>query len=189
MSPRDIYQLKVRLLEIEPPVWRRLQVRGSTTLSKLHAILQDLAGWTNSHLYSFDVAGKRYEEPDPEAEGANARKAQLAGLGLKVGDRFEYVYDFGDNWCHGVLVEEILPPDSDSTYPICVDGARAWPPEDCGGPPGYDDILEALQHPSAPQFRELLEWLPRGYDPEIFDLRATNRILHLAMAGVRSDGE
>jgi hypothetical protein len=180
VSPREIYQLKVRLLEIEPPIWRRLQVRGSTTLSKLHAILQDLAGWTNSHLYSFDVAGKSYEEPDPEAEGANARKTQLARLGLQVGNRFEYLYDFGDYWAHEVLLEEILPPDPDTVYPLCLDGARAWPPEDSGGPPGYDAILEALQNPSDASSGETLEWLPRGYDPEIFDLRATNRILELA---------
>ena len=180
MPARDIYQLKVRLLEIEPPIWRRLQVRGRTTLSKLHGILQDLAGWTNSHLYAFDVAGKRYEEPDPEAEGANARRAQLARLGLEVGDRFEYLYDFGDDWLHEVLLEEIRPADSDTVYPLCLDGARAWPPEDCGGVPGYADSLEALQNPADPEFREMLEWLPPGYHPEIFDLRATNRILDLA---------
>ena len=179
---QQIYQLKVRLFEIEPPIWRRIQVRGTVTLSKLHAILQDVMGWTNTHLYSFHIAGKDYEDPDPEAHRANARKTHLGRLGLKTGDTFEYHYDFGDDWRHEVLVEELLESVSARDYPVCLDGARACPPEDCGGVPGYATILEAIENPTDPEFRETLEWLDSAYNPELFDVRAINRILGLAHA-------
>jgi len=180
VPPREIYQLRVMLLEIEPPVWRRFQLRGTSTLATLHAILQDVMGWTNSHLYFFEIGEEDYEEPGPEAEGANARKTQLGQLGLRPGDRFDYLYDRGDNWRHEVLVEAVLSPVRDRDYPVCLDGARACPPEDCGGVPGYVSILEALENPTGPEFRETLEWLDGFYNPEVFDVRATNRILGLA---------
>jgi len=133
-ASRHIYQLKVILLEVEPAIWRRVQVRGTVTLAKLHAILQDVMGWTNSHLYAFHIAGKTYQEPDPEAEGLDARKALLGRLSLKTGDVFEYHYDFGDDWRHGIFVEKVLPPSPDGVYPACLDGARACPMEDWRGP-------------------------------------------------------
>jgi hypothetical protein len=180
--PRNVYQLKVTLAEIQPPIWRRLAVRGGTSLAKLHLILQDVMGWSNSHLYALRIGKKSYEDPDPEARGANARRVSLDQLKLRQGDEFEYDYDFGDDWRHILLVEAVVPPMPGAQYPVCLDGQRACPPEDCGGVSGYANILEALEHPADPEFREVLEWLDPGYDPETFDLRATNRILQLAHA-------
>ncbi len=179
MSLRDIYQLKVTLTQIEPLIWRRFCVRGRTTLDRLHLILQDVMGWNNTHLYAFRIREKRYEAPDPEARGIDAKRVTLGQLNLQRGDEFEYEYDFGDGWEHEMLVELVTPAAPGVRYPVCLDGQRACPPEDCGGVPGYANILEALDHPSDPEFRDVLDWLPTGYRADTFDIRATNRILEL----------
>jgi len=174
------YQLKVRLLHIEPPVWRRFLVRASVNLAKLHEILQDIMGWDNKHLYSFLVDDRVYEDPHPEAAGANARRTRLSTLRLAPGDRFQYVYDYGDDWYHELTVEDAVGGLRANQWAQCLDGENACPPEDSGGPPGYARVLEALERPDDLAFRELHEWIPPGFRPDVFDLRATNRILSVA---------
>jgi hypothetical protein len=178
----SIYQFRITLRDIQPPIWRRLQVPSTITLAQLHAIIQDAMGWQDYHLYKFTICGEHFEEPDPEAEGKDATRVKLRDLSIEVSETFEYVYDFGDDWHHDVILEDRVHPDAEAEYPLCVDGARACPPEDCGGAGGYTQLLEALCKPEDPQYAESRRWVGDHFHPECFDLKATNRILMLAYA-------
>ncbi len=172
----QVYRLKVTLVGIKPPIWRRILVPGGTTLEGLHYAIQAAMGWTNSHLHQFELgettySDRRFELGDVEDE----RKARLGAIGLKKGKAFRYIYDFGDNWEHQVKVEDVLAPDEKLRYPTCVDGKRAGPPEDCGGIWGYDELLRAISDPKHPDHEEMLEWAGGSFDPEAFDLEAVNR--------------
>ena len=179
-SAASIYQLRITLQEIQPPIWRQLLVPGTTTLAELHAIIQDAMGWQNYHLYEFTIRNERFEQPDPEAEGKDATRVKLKDLSLEVGDTFEYVYDFGDDWHHEVILEGRVHADPEADYPLCMDGARACPPEDCGGPGGYTELLRVLGNPEDPEYAESTQWVGKHFHPECFDLKAANRILMLA---------
>jgi hypothetical protein len=169
-----VYQLKVTLKDTKPPIWRRLQVPGSITFYKLHQILQIAMGWTNSHLYEFEIGEDRVGEPDPEygAEVRSARRVRLSQIG--PGAKFSYTYDFGDDWEHAILVEKVLPPEEGVSYPRCLTGRRRCPPEDCGGVWGYAHLLEALQNPEDPEHAELMEWAGGPFDPAEFDTTGIN---------------
>lgn len=134
-SPR-IYQIKVTLEGIHPPIWRRIQVSSHLTLPQLHAVLQISMGWTNSHLHGFRQGERFYTEPDPnytDMAVMDERQVQLHQIAPEVGSHFIYEYDFGDSWEHTLVVEQILLPDPGVAYPRCIAGKRACPPEDVGG--------------------------------------------------------
>ena len=174
------YLLKVTLRDVKPPIWRRLCVAGGLTLRDLHHVLQVSLGWTDSHLHEFEISGKRYGMPDPNEDfGDPPFDEQQFPLHkvLRRGSRALYHYDFGDSWRHSLVVERItsLPPGN--TKAECLAGARACPPEDCGGPYGYADLLEALADPSNERHAELREWAGPHFRPEEFDLSAVNREL------------
>ncbi len=160
-SAGGIWQLKITLDEIKPPIWRRLKVSGNTDLRQLHGILQRAMGWTNSHLHLFRVGEKLYGEPDAEwaMKVEDEGETRLQRISPKPGDRFIYEYDFGDGWCHKIVVEKVLPPDPGVKYAVCLDGRRACPPEDCGGAPGYERLLHSLADPSHEEHESNLEWL------------------------------
>jgi len=179
-SSGTILQLKVSLRETDPPVWRRILIRDTTTLEKLHALIQDTMGWQNYHLWEFVVRGEHYEAADPEATGRDAAKMKLKDLPLETGESFEYVYDPGDDWQHEIVLETRLRVDPEQFYPACTAGARACPLEDSGGPWRYAEILEILANPKHPEYPEIKGWIGNDFHPEAFDLRATNRILRLA---------
>jgi hypothetical protein len=173
-----IYQLKVTLKGIRPPVWRRVQVSGDLTLGQLHRVLQIVMGWTDSHLHQFIVDGERYATPSPDDWGeppSDERKVRVHDL-ARAKTRLRYEYDFGDGWEHDVLVEKIVPAHPERAA-VCVAGRRACPPEDCGGPWGYAELLEILADPKHEEHAERREWLGRKFDPEEFDMAATNSIL------------
>jgi hypothetical protein len=175
-----VHQLKVTLGGSDPPIWRRVQVAGDISLAKLHQILQIVMGWENSHLHQFMVDGTSYGEPDPalqELELKDEREAKLDQVAPMVGSRFIYEYDFGDGWQHEILVEQIAPTEPGVRYPVCLAGERACPPEDCGGIWGYIDLLKAIRNLDHPEHNEMIDWLGRDFDPEAFDLDATNRAL------------
>ena len=134
ISTAPVYQLKVTLKDSSPRIWRRILVSGDASLAKLHRILQVAMGWSNSHLHLFMIHRKQYSAPDEEREldFADERKVKLTDL-LGPKDRFIYEYDFGDGWLHEILVEKIVPREEGTRYPVCAAGARACPPEDCGG--------------------------------------------------------
>lgn len=169
-----IYQLKVTLRDTKPPIWRRIQVPGSITLYKLHQILQIVMGWSNAHLYEFEIGEDRVGEPDPEygTEVLSARRVRLSLIGPGV--KFSYTYDFGDDWEHAVLVEKVLPPEEGVSYPRCVTGRRRCPPEDCGGVWGYAHLLDVMQNPEDPEHAEMLEWVGGPFDPAEFDVASIN---------------
>lgn len=175
-----IYQLKVMLRDIRPPVWRRFLVRGDTDLHHLHLVLQTVMGWHDCHLYEFFVEGRRYAHPeyvehDPmyDPQTYDCRKVTLSQCLVVLKERMRYVYDFGDDWRHDVMLEDILPPGS-RDCPVCIKGKRACPPEDCGGPWGYEDLLRILQDPADPEHEEMQIWVGGSFDPEAFDLDFVN---------------
>ena len=176
-----LYQLKVVLLGCEPAVWRRLQVPGDAKLDWLHAVLQVGIGWTNSHLHQFKVGEACYSdtrhhaaefEDDPEI--LEERTFALRQIAPLEGDVFRYEYDFGDSWEHEITVEKILPSPTASSFALCLDGARSCPPEDCGGIPGYEDLLKILKNRKHPEHKRMKEWLGRPFDAAAFDREKTN---------------
>ena len=179
-GPAQVYQLKITLRDVRPPVWRRVQV-PDCTLGGLHDVIQVSMGWDDYHLHEFEIGGERYGDPAQwrdgfggELEVGNERKVKLGQLVAAGVKKFEYVYDMGDNWGHTVQVEKVLAPEAGARYPRCVAGKRACPPEDCGGPWGYGDFLEALRDPRHERHEELLEWVGGEFDPEAFDAEAVN---------------
>jgi len=181
-STTPLYQLKVTLKGVKPPVWRRLLVSGDSTLAQLHDVLQAALGWTNSHLHEFRVGrALRIGTADPEwdapGEVMDEREIALSTLAPEAKDKFTYAYDFGDDWEHTVLVEKVLPADPAAVVPACLAGKGACPPEDCGGAWGYAELLSILADPEDPEHEERLEWLGGTWDAAAFDLEATNRRL------------
>ncbi|HWG99566.1 MAG TPA: plasmid pRiA4b ORF-3 family protein [Pilimelia sp.] len=180
--PRQIFQLRVALRDVSPPVWRRLLVPGGYTLDRLHRAIQYAMGWHNCHLHSFDIDGAQYGEPDPDGELAlrdeiDYRLDAVVGKG----SRFLYTYDFGDWWEHDVVVEDVFAAEPDEAYPTCADGERACPPEDVGGAYGYAQFRTALVDPEHPEHAAMREWLGRPFDPEAFDVsRAATLLRRLA---------
>ena len=172
----DIYRVKITLRDIRPPIWRRIELKGSTSLYKLHQIIQEVFGWFDAHLHQFIVGGEYYGESVPEAdfELKSARRFKLAQAAPAVGDTFLYEYDFGDGWLHEVKVEAIEQPEAGARYPRCVKGKRRGPPEDVGGPWGYEHFLEAIKDPEHEEHEEYLEWVGGSFDPEALDLSAIN---------------
>lgn len=165
----SVLEFRVELRKIKPPIWRRIQVPGSYTFWELHSAIQDAMGWLDSHLHAFVVKAPNtgIEEwiglPDPES-----LQPTKAGWDEKVlkflvepGNSADYLYDFGDGWEHKVTLQKVLPRDREATYPRCVAGKRACPPEDCGGVWGYRDLVsgDADDREAYPD-----------YDPEAFDV-------------------
>ncbi len=178
MTNPKIYQFKVTLRYIEPPIWRRFQIEDYMTFEDLHGTLQIVMGWEMSHLYAFHVGKEMITDAESLLEmgerGREADETPINQLLKKQGDTCTYTYDFGDSWEHNLVLEKILPADPDLEYPVCLDGARACPPEDCGGIPGYLEILETLKKPKSKAYKELMEWLEDDFDPEAFDAAAVN---------------
>jgi hypothetical protein len=173
-----IFQLKVTLKGSKPPIWRRVQVRADTGLGDLHAILQTVMGWDDSHLHQFIVQGEYYGVPTGDDFNVmDEDEFTLAQVSGREKSKMVYEYDFGDGWMHDMVVEKILPPDQGAKLPRCVDGQCACPPEDCGGIWGYYNLLEAVRDPKHPEHEELREWLGEKYDPEAFDLDRINGLL------------
>jgi hypothetical protein len=142
---KKVYQMKVTLLETQPLIWRRFLVPSSVTLHRLHLVLQAVMGWSNYHLYSFQVGTEEYSDSNVNDDFENlnfknSRRKKLGQVATKKGDVFRYEYDFGDSWQHMLLVEEILEYKPNERNLVCLAGERACPPEDCGGPDGYADL-------------------------------------------------
>jgi len=139
-----VYQIKVSLRDISPMIWRRLLVTNHTTIAQLHDILQTTMGWEDLHLHQFRVYGKAYGmyrdggvcfDDDPY-------QVILADFRLRAREHFVYDYDMGDFWQHDIRIERVLPLDPRVTYPVCTGGTGDCPPEDCGGPLGYRNLIE-----------------------------------------------
>jgi hypothetical protein len=167
---RQIFQLRLTLVDVLPAVWRRVLVPGGYTLDRLHRVIQYSMGWRDYHLHSFEVEGVQFGIPDLDGE-LNLRDELDARLDAVAGKdtRFNYVYDFGDWWEHEIVVEAIYPAEPDERYPVCLEGERACPPEDVGGPHGYAEFLAAMNDPGHPDHPAMVEWIGRRFRPEYFD--------------------
>jgi len=171
-----IYQLKITLRGVQPPIWRRVQIKDCT-LSELHEIIQMAMGWDFSHLYSFEVNRIDYGNPEMTGDDLDMeddRRAKLSRLVRGEKFKFRYTYDFGDNWEHEILVEKILPPEEGRAYPVCVDGKRACPPEDVGGTWRYMELIEAVRDPDHERHEEFKDDFKDELDPEAFNIDAVN---------------
>jgi len=156
-------------------------VPEGVSLSGLHDVIQEVMGWTDSHLHDFHWRGERFGIPDPEFDEervVDERTVTLKELGLSIKDRLDYVYDFGDGWEHVLTVEQVLAAGEHKT-PVCLNGARSCPPEDCGGAWGYEHLLGILKDPKHEEYEDWKTWLPEDFDPEQFDLAEVNRALSL----------
>lgn len=174
-----IFQLKITLMEIRPPIWRRVFVPGSIPLQKLHRVIQCAMGWDNQHLFEFRFKKKRTSLEEDIAQFADPWKCPLkaktlAGYVRARGSKFRYVYDFGDSWEHEILLEKIVSRENAAALPLCLGGERSCPPEDCGGIYGFLELLEAAGNPRHPRHEDVLDWLGDDFDPERFDLKAVN---------------
>jgi len=174
-------QLRIRLLEVRPPIWRRVLVPATITLDRLHAVVQEAMGWSDMHLHEFGLGRDRWGDVDIEDDDGRLLDefdVRLRPL-VSPGDRLHYRYDLGDDWRHEVVLEGEVDGVAGELYPLCVDGAGACPPEDCGGVSGYRDLLEGLARPRTRRQRDLLRWLGGPFDPADFSVDDANARLDL----------
>ena len=178
-----LYQFKITLIESQPPIWRRIQVKDST-LDKLHERIQTAMGWMNSHLHRYEIDGERYGDPEllddgfEDFEWVDSTVTKISKIVPKDGKRFQfhYEYDFGDGWRHEVLFEGCLKAEKGGRYPVCVEGERNCPPEDVGGVWGYAEFLEAIANPKHERHDDFVEWAG-DFDPDEFDAGKTTKVM------------
>lgn len=174
----QVCQFKITLEGIRPTVWRRIQVPETYSFWDLHVAIQDVMGWKDYHLHEFKVPspknGEKVRIGIPEGD---FDREVLPGWEQKITDYFTqenmlawYVYDFGDNWEHKIELEKILPRDKNIRYPICIEGKRACPPEDCHGITGYYNLLKIIKDLGHEEYEETIKWLGGGFDPKHFDV-------------------
>ena len=183
-SFRKVFQFKITLLDIEPEIWRQIQVPENYSFWDLHVALQDSMGWCDYHLHEFQIqqAGVNFRIGIPIDDEFFNDESLEAGWEIMVseyfcekGDSAHYVYDFGDHWRHHLELEGILSRSKNTRYPKCVGGERACPPEDCGSVPGYEELLEIIADPQHEEFYNTVEWLNGHvkkywpYQPDYFD--------------------
>ncbi|WP_297324700.1 plasmid pRiA4b ORF-3 family protein [Nitrosomonas sp.] len=179
-SLRSIYQLKITLRGIRPPIWRRLLVASTVNLEDVHVILQIVMGWTDSHMHEFAKGSDRYGVPDEDfpSDSHDETNYRLDQILKEEKGKLIYTYDFGDSWSHEVVLEKILPFETGTVLPMCLKGSRACPPEDIGGIMGYAMFLDAISDPAHPEHKSMQEWigedLEGNFDSEYFDLVQVN---------------
>jgi len=174
----QVYQFKITLKGIKPPIWRRIQVPETYTFWDLHVAIQDAMGWIDYHLHEFELVNPAtglavnigIPGEDFDREVLPDWKQNIADYFSMENRTASYVYDFGDNWEHKIQLEKILPREKGVKYPVCIKGKRACPPEDCGGIWGYEELLEIIRNPEHEEHEEMLEWLGGEFDPEDFDV-------------------
>jgi hypothetical protein len=175
MTSAAIARLKVTLDGVEPKVVRRIEVPIDIKLDRLHLTLQAALGWTNSHLYEIRARDVRWGFPDPDwPDGPlDARKARLVDALGDVGTKtLRYLYDFGDGWEHTIKIERVMAPEPDVAYPRLIEAVGRCPPEDVGGPWGYDEFIQALNDPDHERHDEMRQWAGEEFDPNFLDADA-----------------
>lgn len=172
-------EIRVELSHIEPLVWRKVSVPNDITLDRLHLVIQAAMGWENSHLYMFLIDDKRYEavfdddDFSMDDDGEDESEFRLFDL-VKVGDQLQYIYDFGDDWHHAIIVSAVN--DERINAAKCDGGERACPTEDCGGPFGYLEFLAAIGDKKHPDHEHYSQWAG-DFDPEVFNIEEANSII------------
>jgi len=181
------YQFKIQLMNVaKPPVWRQIQVPEKITFHKLHHLIQLVFGWEGGHLYQFSPRGYGSHptiaipsKDDWEETDMNAMKTKLNKVFTHEKQTFNYLYDFGDDWAHKITLEKLVP--DDIILPVCLAGKGSCPPEDCGGPWGYENLKIILADPKHEEHQDMKEWLgldeDEDWDANSFDLDGVNEIL------------
>jgi Plasmid pRiA4b ORF-3-like protein len=172
-------EVRVQLRDVTPAVWRRLLVPGDVKLPRLAEMLIAAMGWNGTHLHCFEISGTRFSCPDnqwPAHDEVDESDVTLRDA-LEGQQRFSFEYDFGDDWRHRIDVERVLLAPIGLKAAVCVAGKNACPPDDCGGAPGYQMLLETLADASHDEYDQMLEWIGGSFDPTEFDLVATNIVL------------
>ncbi len=178
-----LYQIKIQLVEVTPSIWRRVIIPSDMLLSDFHKVIQSAMGWTNSHLHQFvknDTYYLQKMEDDwtwDEMNNVDYKRRKVSGLLKKENDAMIYEYDFGDSWEHIILLEKITENTRGQKMPVCLDGKRNCPPEDCGGTYGYEDLLNILADPKHEEHGNYLKWLGGEFDPEYFSVDEVNKLL------------
>lgn len=179
-AKNSVFRFRVELRDIAPPIWREIEVPGTCSFWDLHVAIQDAMGWQDYHLHAFlpidsGIDGSDWAIGIPMDDEFPDDRETFAGWQVPVakhfqraGDRMTYVYDFGDDWTHDIVLEKITACDSKKPV-VCTAGERACPPEDCGGPWGYRTLVEALADPDHDQHEDMKRWIGDSFDAESFD--------------------
>ncbi len=171
-SINEIATVRIELRDTDPLIWRAVEVPTSITLKVLHDVIQAVMGWLDYHLWEFTIDKQRYGLPMDEDWGTEPRKeaakVRLRDVVKSRRTTIDYLYDFGDRWEHRLTVTRVRPGDPEASYPHYVGGERNAPPEDCGGIPGFYDMLDALADPDHPDHADATEWAD-DYDPDTID--------------------
>ena len=189
--PQLVYVFDATVNEINPPIWRRFVVPSTITLEQLHWVLLALMGWSGAHLWQFERPGKGcWGDPELLAEAfledeitGDARRTRLMDVISRKGSKLLYNYDFGDDWWITLRLAEHRNRQPGEVVPAVLDGSRNGPPEDVGGPWGYQNLLEAIRDPNHPEHAELREWVGEGWDPEAFDRERLQAEVEQAIGG------
>ena len=172
-----IYQVKISLQHIKPPIWRRVRA-NDCSLDELHDIIQVCMGWKDEHMYAFVIEGEEFGNPEMGGDFEyDSRSVRLSEVVKEGHTRFRYDYDFGDDWKHVIAIERTLLAEESVRYPRCVKGELACPPEDCGGPHEYPYFLDKIQDPEHDEHEDVLKWVGGEFDPEAFDPDDVNKEL------------
>lgn len=180
---QKIVRLRIELSDMDPPVWRRVDVPADFPLRRVHDVIQAVFDWRDYHLHQFEIGDRLYGAPEydeGDLSGARLysdRNVKLGALLERGAERFVYRYDFGDDWEHVITVEQVLDPKAGVEYPVLVGGARRAPPEDCGGPPGFEAFLEAMSDETHEEHEALLDWYGECFDPDDMELEAMEAML------------
>lgn len=185
-----VYQLKITLDEIEPPIWRRILVKADTKLPALHRIIQTIFGWTNSHLHQFSHETKLYTNPSLGEAMEDDMSINYTFISIKdllhiERQAMHYEYDFGDSWMHTIVLEKISPILGNEMLPLCIEGERNSPPDDSGGVYGYENLLEILADKSHEEYEETKAWVGKGFNPEKCNILSINKKLMKKNYGVQ----
>lgn len=182
MADVPTYQLHCQLRGIDPPIWRDLLVPADLHLVSLHDVLQEAMDWTHGQRWRFEAGDRWFEElkrtsptrflsaPDP----TTAPRDTVANVLKQVGDSILYKYDFDDGWEIDVRLDAVQASDPSQGCPLCLAGANAAPPADCGGVSGFLRFKEALADPQYPDHEESLEMVPEGWSPEVCNVSDIN---------------
>lgn len=173
------FSLRLNVVGCTPRIWRRLLVRETMWLSRLHDSIQVLFDWYDYQTHEFAIDDLRFGNPSRKDEVAieDDRDVTLADLDLGSRDRLHYAYHFGEGWQVEVRVEKTIPVEKGLNYPVCLAGERAGPPEDCGGLDAFHDMLACIKEPDTDLGREWIEWLGPNYDSELCDVEKINKAL------------
>ena len=171
-SFNEIATVRIELRHTDPSIWRQVEVPTSITLKVLHDVIQAVMGWFDCHLWEFTIGKQRYGLPMGDDWGTApliaADKVRLRDVLKPRKTIIDYMYDFGDGWEHRLTVTGVRAGEPGVSYPRYIGGERNGPPEDCGGIPGFYELLEAIADPTHPNHVHLKEWA-RDYDPATFD--------------------